>query len=74
MAALHVGSERLLAGFDGVSGVPHALRLEGSADYLNKNPSSSHGNPCTRDMFFHLKRREKSVVVLHIYRLCCELI
>ena len=32
MAALHVGSERLLAGFDAVSGVPHARRPEGSAD------------------------------------------
>ena len=32
MAALHVGSERLLAGFDAVSGVPHARRLERSAD------------------------------------------
>ena len=33
MAALHVGSARLLAGFDAVSGVSHAGRLEGSADY-----------------------------------------
>ena len=31
---MHVCSERLLAGFDAVSGVPHARRLEGSADYL----------------------------------------
>ena len=33
MAALHVGSERLLAGFDAVSGVLHARRPEGSADF-----------------------------------------
>ena len=33
MAALHVGSERLLAGFDDWTGVSHARRLEGSADY-----------------------------------------
>ena len=34
MAALHVGSERSLAGFDALSGVSlsHARRLEGSAD------------------------------------------
>ena len=32
VAALRVGSERLLAGFDALSGVPHARRLEGSAD------------------------------------------
>ena len=32
MAALHVGSEKLLAGFGAVSGVPHARRPEGSAD------------------------------------------
>ena len=32
VAALHVGSERLLAGFDALSGVPHARAPEGSAD------------------------------------------
>ena len=32
VAALHVGSERLLAGFDAVSGVPHARAPEESAD------------------------------------------
>ena len=40
----------------------------------NKNPGSSHASPCTRDMFVHLKRRKRNVVVLHIYRLCLELI
>ena len=44
MAALHVGSERLLAGFDALSGVSHARRLEGSAD--NGNPSNL-GRPFT---------------------------
>ena len=33
VAALHVGSERLLAGFDALSGVPHARAPEESADY-----------------------------------------
>ena len=32
VAALHVGSERLLAGFDALSGVPHARAPEESAD------------------------------------------
>ena len=32
MAAWHVGSERLTVGFDGSTVVPHARRLEGSAD------------------------------------------
>ena len=36
VAALHVGSERLLAGFDALSGVPHARRLEWSADFGQK--------------------------------------
>ena len=31
VAALHVGSERLLAGFDALSGVPHARAPEESA-------------------------------------------
>ena len=33
VAALHVGSERLLAGFDDLSGVSHARVPEESADY-----------------------------------------
>jgi len=37
MAALHVGSERLLAGFDALSGVSHARRLEGSADLYTRD-------------------------------------
>ena len=32
VAALHVGSERLLAGFDALSGFPHARAPEESAD------------------------------------------
>ena len=32
VAALHVGSEMLLAGFDALSGVPHARAPEESAD------------------------------------------
>ena len=32
VAALHVGSKRSLAGFDALSGVPHARALEESAD------------------------------------------
>ena len=32
VAALHVGSGRLLAGFDALSGVPHARAPEESAD------------------------------------------
>ena len=32
VAALHVGSERLLAGFDDLSGVPHARAPEECAD------------------------------------------
>ena len=32
VAAWHVGSERLLAGFDALSGVPHARAPEESAD------------------------------------------
>ena len=32
MAALHVGSEKLLAGFDALSGVPYGRAPEGSAD------------------------------------------
>ena len=32
VAALHVGSDRLLAGFDALSGVPHAQAREESAD------------------------------------------
>ena len=34
VAALHVGSERLLAGFDALPGVPHARAPEESADSL----------------------------------------
>ena len=34
MAALHVGSERLLVGVDVVSGVSHVRRLEESADFF----------------------------------------
>ena len=34
VAALHVGSESLLAGFDALSGVPHARALEESADFI----------------------------------------
>ena len=33
VAALHVGSERLLAGFDALSGVPHARAPEESTDF-----------------------------------------
>ena len=33
VAALRVGSEKLLAGVDALSGVPHARALEESADY-----------------------------------------
>ena len=33
VAALHVGSERLLAGFDALSGVPHARAPKESAHY-----------------------------------------
>ena len=32
VSALHVGSEKLLAGFDALSGVPHARAPEESAD------------------------------------------
>ena len=32
VAALHIGSARLLAGFDALSGIPHARALEASAD------------------------------------------
>ena len=36
VAALHVGSERLLAGFDALSGVSHARAPEDSADVLSE--------------------------------------
>ena len=46
VAALHVGSERLLAGFDALSGVSHARAPEESAD-LEKCGAQwrPHGGP-----------------------------
>ena len=41
VAALHVGSERLLAGFDALSGVSHARAPEESADSTCHNTSNS---------------------------------
>ena len=43
MAALHVGSERLLAGFDALSGVSHARALEESADFMSFNVATTLG-------------------------------
>ena len=47
VAALHVGSARLLAGFDALSGVPHARAPEESAVHGFKSKGSCCEAICT---------------------------